>query len=1727
MATIVLRANTPAGLTNAQLDANFTNLNNDKVETSYLANTFSGTTNITTLGNISAGTWNGSTIAVARGGTGTTTSTGSGSVVLSNSPSLVTPTLGVATATSINKVTITAPATGSTLTIADGKTLTASNTLTLTGTDGSSIAFGNGGTVAYASNNLGAFGATTSAQLASIITDETGGGKLVFATSPTFTTSIATDSTTFSVANTTATTVSAFGAATAITIGATTGTTNIKHSLDVDGNVNVDGGSITTGAASFNIINTTATAVNAFGAATAIEIGAATGTTNINHNLDVDGDINIDGGDLTVSGTTFNLANNNASTVNAFGDAKTISIGSAAAPLGTTTVNHNLVVTGDLTVNGSTVTVNTTEISVDDINIELGKVATPTDTTANGGGIILKGATDKTILWDSTNSNWTSSEHLNIATGKSFKINNTSVLSSTTLGSTVTSSSLNKLGLTTAGFVKTDSSGNLSVDTNTYLTTATGFYWADQSVQSSSSTTTTPTFGGVTLDNGANRSISVGTSVADTQGRTLTISAGSAGTSASTARVGGDLILRAGTSTGTNAAAGALDIDSGVSTGTGASLVKVGTTNATAVSIGRAGVTTTVAGSLTASLSSSQVIKFDTGATEGTDLYTFNGGDNKTINIKAGTNITLTKAAGAITISANDPSVDWSEIQNKPDPVITVTLTGDVTGTANATLTDLASGTVSITTTIAADAVALGTDTTGNYVASVATTSPLSGGATGSEGTAITLSLADGYGDTKNPYASKTAKHFLAAPNGADGAPSFRAIVTSDLPTLYWANQTVQSSSSTTTTPTFGGVTLDGSADRTVAVATATNDTAGKNLTIDAGDAGASATAARTGGTLTLLSGNGSGSATAGGTGGQISIISGAGTAGTTTTGASGAIAIRSNSAPASGIAGATGAVSIYSGVAAYNGSATAANSGNILVYSGLSYYGNTGSVIINSGNALIGNSGNVQIYAGESNSATASGAISITGGAAVATSGGIGGTVTLRGGASSSTSGTAQGGSVYISGGIASSTQTNTKLAGSVYIDGGGAGASSGTTYGQIFIGTQANGATYATSAITIGKAGTALKIIGTGGAAAGFFKSDASGNVSIDTNTYLTTATGFYWANQSVQSASSTTTTPTFATVTLDNGADRTISVATAVSDGAGRALSISAGNAGASATAVRTGGALNIAGGAGTGTAALGGDGGAISITSGAGSNGTTTGGASGAVTIRSGNAGTGGNANAGTVTVDTGTRTGTGTAQINIGTTNAVAISIGRTGVTTTVNGTLSASLSGNASTASKLQTAVNINGTSFDGSAAITTSSWGTSRNITIGSTAKAVDGSAAVSWSLADIGAAASDHSHTSLGNLATVGTITTGIWQATDVGLAHGGTGASLTAADGGIVYSTSSALAIADITGVVYANATGAPTSASASDIGAIVDSRYAQIGTTTPSSNYLYLVRSDANATLYVRQGSTGDIAKFYQSATAGATSGTSQVTITNTGGITATGVVATSAGSVAAPSLTFSGDTNTGFYNTADKVFVTAGGANAAYFGATEQFNYGNIYITTADDVAADATTTFRDSGALYFRTKYWNGSASANVDWNIIGDATAAGATTNQLLFRVGTTTKMTLSNAGALTVVDNITAYSDIRHKTDIMRIENALEKVQALNGYTYNRIETGARQTGVIAQEVQQVLPEAVVVADNDEKTLSVAYGNMVGLLIEAIKEQQKQIDDLKAQVSQLKSSV
>ena len=127
------------------------------------------------------------------------------------------------------------------------------------------------------------------------------------------------------------------------------------------------------------------------------------------------------GTSLVTASTSFNLLNATATTINFGGAASVISIG---AVTGTTTINDDLIVTGDLTVNGTTTTINSQTLSIEDKNIILADANT-SDVGADGGGITLKGATDKTFNWVDATDAWTSSEHLNLASGKSYYSNGT------------------------------------------------------------------------------------------------------------------------------------------------------------------------------------------------------------------------------------------------------------------------------------------------------------------------------------------------------------------------------------------------------------------------------------------------------------------------------------------------------------------------------------------------------------------------------------------------------------------------------------------------------------------------------------------------------------------------------------------------------------------------------------------------------------------------------------------------------------------------------------------------------------------------------------------------------------------------------------------------------------------------------------------------------------------------------------------------------------------------------------------------------------------------------------------------------------------------------------------------------------------------------------------------------------------------------------------------------
>jgi hypothetical protein len=151
-------------------------------------------------------------------------------------------------------------------------------------------------------------------------------------------------------------------------------------------------------------------------------------------------------GSATTSTTATNVASGSAGNVLYQSGASTTSFvtngtsgqvltsnGSSAPSWASSLTLSSLIISGNLTVQGTTTTVDSTTVNVADKNITLGNVASPTDATADGGGITLKGTTDKTFNWVDSNDSWTSSEHLNLATGKEFRVNGTTILSGTAL----------------------------------------------------------------------------------------------------------------------------------------------------------------------------------------------------------------------------------------------------------------------------------------------------------------------------------------------------------------------------------------------------------------------------------------------------------------------------------------------------------------------------------------------------------------------------------------------------------------------------------------------------------------------------------------------------------------------------------------------------------------------------------------------------------------------------------------------------------------------------------------------------------------------------------------------------------------------------------------------------------------------------------------------------------------------------------------------------------------------------------------------------------------------------------------------------------------------------------------------------------------------------------------------------------------------------------------------
>ena len=156
---------------------------------------------------------------------------------------------------------------------------------------------------------------------------------------------------------------------------------------------------------------------------------------------------------------------------------------------------------------------------------------------------------------------------------------------------------------------------------------------------------------------------------------------------------------------------------------------------------------------------------------------------------------------------------------------------------------------------------------------------------------------------------------------------------------------------------------------------------------------------------------------------------------------------------------------------------------------------------------------------------------------------------------------------------------------------------------------------------------------------------------------------------------------------------------------------------------------------------------------------------------------------------------------------------------------------------------------------------------------------------------------------------------------------------------------------------------------------------------------------------------------------------------------------------------------------------------------------------SVTSSAASTAAADATTK---ADAALAAAKVYADNGDANTTYTAGNGMTLS-----------GTSFLMSGSYTGNFTATGDITAYSDDTLKTNVQLIDGALGRVQAIRGVTFDRISDGSTSTGVIAQELKAVLPEAVHTDANGVH--SVAYGNITGLLIEAVKELSDQVNSLK----------
>jgi hypothetical protein len=794
-----------------------------------------------TYANTKIGTNTNSNLVVVA--TTTSTSTTTGALVVAGGAGIAG-NLNVAgdlVATSINKLTITAPATSATLTVANGKTLTVNNTLTFTGTDASSVALGTGGTVAYTANKLSAFAATTSAELAGVISDETGSGALVFATSPTLVTpALGTPSSgvltncTFPTLNQNTT-----GSAATLTTGRTIALTGdvTYTSASFNGSANV------TGTATLANVGTAGTytkvTTDAKGRVTA---GATLAATDIP---------DLDAGKITTgtidSARLPSYVDDVLEFANLAAFPATGETGKLYVALDTNKVYRWSGSTYIFITSGAVDSVagKTGVVTLAKADVGLGSVDNTADsaksvasaailTTARTiGGVSFDGSANINLPGVNTAGNQnTTGSAATLTTGRTIALTGDVTYTSPSFDG-----SANVTGTATLATVNANvgSFTNASVTVNAKgLVTAV----SNGTAPVTSVTGTSP----VVSSGGTTPAISLAANYGDTlnpyasKTAKFVLAAPNAADGVPTFRaiVASDIPTLNQNTTGSAATLTTARTINGVSFNGSANItVAANTTNALTIGTGLSGTSFNGSGAVTiaidstvATLTGTQTLTNKTLTTPrvGTGILDSNG--NEVLNIVpvalAVNTLSINNAAtgGPVLLSTAGTDTDINLlIQTKGTGAITLD-----TGTGAGQI-DLKSGSSSVrvwdddsshyyqfvtgnrtanyNVTFPAGNVILTAGTSVVTTRSISTTAPLEGG--GNLSANRTLSLAAGYGDTLNPYASKTATFVLAAPNAADGVPTFRAIVASDIPTLNQNTTGTAAGLSATLVATSGG----------------------------------------------------------------------------------------------------------------------------------------------------------------------------------------------------------------------------------------------------------------------------------------------------------------------------------------------------------------------------------------------------------------------------------------------------------------------------------------------------------------------------------------------------------------------------------------------------------------------------------------------------------------------------------------------------------------------------------------------------------------------------------------------------------------------------------------------------------------------------------------------------------------------------------------------------------